>query len=80
MFVLAFEKLFVNLGEAASRIPLPDREAIGALPWRQIIGLRNILAHGYDQVDPETLYRTASTELDDLEARLNAWLAQRDRR
>ena len=42
---LATEKLFINIGEAAMRIG--DRAArIPDIPWRRIIGLRNILAHG----------------------------------
>lgn len=71
---LAFEKLFINLGEAANRIDEARRTDIPSVPWRQIIGLRNILAHGYEQIDQETLYRTATDELGPLEAALQAWL------
>lgn len=46
---LAVEKLFINLGEAAQRLADVQRAEIGGVPWRQIIGLRNILAHGYEQ-------------------------------
>ena len=44
---LATEKLFINLGEAAQRLSDAERAAIGGVPWRQIIGLLNILAQGY---------------------------------
>ena len=74
---LAVEKLFINLGEAAQRVPEVDRASIGGVPWRQIIGLRNILAHGYEQVDHETLHRTVTTELAAVEHSLADLLAQR---
>ena len=72
---LAVEKLFINLGEAAQRVPEAERANIGGVPWRQIIGLRNILAHGYEQVDHETLYRTVIHELAAVEVALVAGLA-----
>ena len=73
----AVEKLFINLGEAAMRVPEADRARLGNVPWRQIIGLRNILAHGYEQVDHETLYRTVTTELAAVEGSLADHLAKR---
>lgn len=71
---LAFEKLFINLGEAANRIAEEQRVGIPGVPWRHIIGLRNILAHGYEQIEHETLFRTASAELESIETALRAWL------
>jgi uncharacterized protein with HEPN domain len=47
------------------------------VPWRQIIGLRNILAHGYEQVDQETLFRTVQDDLAGVEAQLRAGLHAR---
>ena len=76
---LAVEKLFINLGEAAQRIPEAERAGMTGLPWRQIIGLRNILAHGYERIDQETLYRTASNDLAAVERELAAQLATRGR-
>jgi uncharacterized protein with HEPN domain len=71
---LAFEKLFINLGDAANRIDPAQRAGIVGVPWRQIIGLRNILAHGYEQIEHESVYRTASSDLAAVEAALRAWL------
>lgn len=77
VLTLAVERLFINLGEAAQRVPAADRDAVADVPWRQIIGLRNILAHGYERVDQETLYRTITTELAAGERALVARLAPR---
>ena len=70
---LAVEKLFINLGEAAARIG-DDVQRFPDIPWRRIIGLRNILAHGYEQVAHEILDETIVQELPPLEARLFASL------
>lgn len=74
---LAVEKLFINLGEAAQRVPDAQQTKMADVPWRQIIGLRNILAHGYEQVDQETLNRTVTTELDAVEEALTVRLSSR---
>jgi uncharacterized protein with HEPN domain len=73
---LAVEKPFINLGEAAARVPDDRRGAFDPMPWRQIIGLRNVLAHGYEQVEHETLYITVCQELPDVESALSKALAQ----
>ena len=75
---LATEKLFINLGEAAQRLGEAERAAITAVPWRQIIGLRNILAHGYERIEQETLYRTAASSLATVEEALVKALAARE--
>lgn len=75
---LATEKLFINLGEAAQRLSDAERASIVGVPWRQIIGLRNILAHGYERIDQETLYRTAATDLVAVEEALVKALAARE--
>ena len=33
------------------------------IPWRNIIGQRNILAHEYGQIDHELLYKTAVQDI-----------------
>jgi uncharacterized protein with HEPN domain len=65
---LATEKLFINVGEAANRIDEQARQSWPQIPWRRVIGLRNILAHGYEQVAHEILWRTIIDDLPDLEA------------
>jgi uncharacterized protein with HEPN domain len=75
VLTLAVEKLFINLGEAATRLEEPQRAKFPHVPWRQIIGLRNILAHGYEQVDHETLYRTVTSDLAAVELALVEALA-----
>lgn len=75
---LAVEKLFINLGEAAFRAGDEGPRRWPAVPWRQVIGLRNILAHGYEQIAHEVLYRTVRDELPALESALDAAMADLD--
>lgn len=40
----------VILGEAANRIPAEYQEEHSEIPWSSMIGTRNVIVHGYDQV------------------------------
>jgi uncharacterized protein with HEPN domain len=39
------------IGEAVARITPDLRENHPEVPWRQIIGMRNVLTHGYFDID-----------------------------
>lgn len=71
---LAVEKLFINLGEAATRVDAERARQMPGIPWRRVIGLRNILAHGYEQVAHEILFKTITDDLPALEASLQGVL------
>lgn len=64
---LAVEKLFINLGEAAYRVDSKFASQWPGIPWRRVIGLRNILAHGYEQIAHEILLKTITDDLPALE-------------
>jgi len=53
---LAAERAIELIGEAASRLPEDLRERHNDIPWREIIGMRNRLIHGYDAVDYEIVW------------------------
>lgn len=74
---LATEKLFINPGEAATRVG-DASAAFPEIPWRRLIGLRNILAHGYETVSHGVLYRTIEQDLPGLEALLRRALRSID--
>jgi uncharacterized protein with HEPN domain len=40
----------IIMGEAANRIPHEYQDLHPAVPWSSIIGTRNVIVHGYDQV------------------------------
>ena len=43
---------------------LPERPEI---PWKDIIGIRNRIAHGYFEIDAEMVLYTIKNDLDDLQ-------------
>lgn len=70
----AIERSLEIIGESARRISSSFMEAHPEIPWRNIIGQRNILAHEYGQIDHELLYRTAVDDVPGLIRRLETLL------
>src|SRR5438132_12943901 len=59
----AVERQLEIFGEAARKLSDAFREAHPEIPWRQIIGLRNILAHRYYDTDHVLLWKIIHGEL-----------------
>jgi uncharacterized protein with HEPN domain len=74
MRALALVRLLEVVGEAAVRVPAEDRARFSGIPWPQIIGLRNRLIHGYDEVDLDIVWQILSAELPGLVNELNRLL------
>ena len=60
---LAVSRLLEVLGEAARRVSAGFREAHPELPWTQMIGMRNVLIHAYDDVDLATVWTTIQDDI-----------------
>lgn len=65
-FNLALVRLLEIIGEAANRVPEAERARMPAVPWPQIVSLRNRLIHAYDEVDFDILWRIATHDLPQL--------------
>jgi len=76
VFELAPTRLVEVIGEAAGRVPAQIQDAHPEIPWRQIVGTRHRLVHGYDAVDHDILWRIVSDELPELVDRLRALLSE----
>jgi uncharacterized protein with HEPN domain len=69
----AVERSFEIIGEALSRLARDFPAVADRIPeHRRIIDFRNVLAHGYDVVDPRLVYGLARTRLPALLAALRA--------
>lgn len=66
ILVRALERGIEIIGEAARRISSSYMEQHPEIPWRQIIGQRNLLAHEYGQINHEMLYKTAVDDIPEL--------------
>ena len=75
--VRALVNCFTEIGEAASRLTPGARACVGKVPWRQIVGMRNIVVHVYWGIDVTELVKTARDDLpgliSTLESALAAW-------
>lgn len=73
---LALVRLLEIVGEAAARVPPAEREQLADVPWDDIVGLRNRLIHGYDQVNFDILWAILRDDLPPLVAQLERVLDQ----
>lgn len=53
---MAVERKLEILGEAARRVSGTFRAAHPELPWREVVGLRNVMSHQYDKVSYDEVY------------------------
>jgi len=60
---LSLVRLLEIVGEAARRVPEETQLRHPEIPWRQIIGLRNRLIHGYDAIDFDIMWATVTIDL-----------------
>ncbi len=68
-----------TLSEATQMLPNKLKAAYPAIPWREISGFRNILAHNYlGDIDPSTVNGVINTHLQPLEDCMKAMLAAPD--
>ena len=61
-------------GEAASRVPEDFRSAHPAIPWRKLVGMRNILVHACERVDLAEVWRVVTVDFPSLADALEALL------
>jgi uncharacterized protein with HEPN domain len=62
------------IGEAAARLPEEIRNQTPNVPWEEIIGMRNIIAHGYFEVDLEVPWKTVRLDLPPLREQMRKLL------
>lgn len=64
------------LGEAVKRLSRPFREKHPILPWELMSGMRDHLIHGYDAVDLDEVWMTASRDIPEVLTKITPLLPQ----
>lgn len=72
---LAIERLIELVGEAASHFSEEFKLAYPAIAWREIVGMRVLLAHAYHRVDFEVVWTAATVSVPELVVQLKANLS-----
>ncbi len=74
MFSRGLVSCLIEIGEAAAHLTPETRAALAAVPWTQIVAMRNRLVHGYYLIDPDIVWDTVTTHLPVLIVALEQWL------
>ena len=75
---MVVDAILLNLqviGEAAGHLPEELRERYPDVPWRKIVGLRNVIAHDYFALDRRIIWETVQNDLPTLLSQLQRILA-----
>ncbi len=65
---------FEIIGEASNKLPEEFRKKYPEVPWRSIIGLRNVLIHDYLGVDIKAVWGNLKQELPHLKEQIKSIL------
>lgn len=72
--ILSLVKEIEIIGEAAGRVSSPTRSRVPAIPWQDVVDMRNHLIHAYHDVDLNVLWDTVTKDLPPLVSALEAVL------
>ena len=59
-------KWLENIGEAANQLSKESKSRYKEIPWRQMIGMRNILVHVYHDYDLQLVFNVCKNEIPNL--------------
>ena len=62
----------LQIGELANHLTEKFISAHADIPWRNIIGLRNVVVHGYGQLDMEVVWTTLTDDIPELHKKCKA--------
>ena len=65
----------IIIGEAATHFPEEIRERNPEIRWTSVVGLRNVIAHEYFEIDPKKIWNTATIHVPELKKQMeDLWL------
>ena len=57
-----------QIGELANGLSVEFIKEYNKIPWKQIIGMRNRIVHGYDTINLEIVWNTANESITELKS------------
>jgi uncharacterized protein with HEPN domain len=70
----AVERAIEIIGEAANRVSREFQEAHPEIPWRQMVGQRNVLIHEYGDIDHALIWSVVQNHIPTLLTRIEPLL------
>ncbi len=64
------------IGEAARALAQETRELSPNIPWKQMIGMRNVLTHHYFEIDLDIVWSAVSVNIPMLQPQIEALLSR----
>ena len=55
------------IGEAAGKLPAEAKNEYNEVPWKDIIGMRNIIIHDYSDISIKRIWNTVERDIESLE-------------
>ena len=74
--IFAVEKAIEIMGEAVKNVPDSLKNSYPKVPWKNIAGMRDKLAHQYWQIDVEVIWKTVKNDLPILKRMILAILTE----
>ena len=74
--MLAVTRCLEIIGEATRQIPGTFQECNPAIPWREVVSFRNVMAHEYFGVDYEIVWDVIQAEIPTLWENISLLIAQ----
>lgn len=68
----AIERALEIIGEAAAQLSDEVKARDAHLPWREMRGLRNVVAHAYHRVDAARIWRVVTQDIPQVHERIRA--------
>ena len=63
------------IGEAVCRLSLEFMSRHSSVPWKDIIGMRNIIVHDYFGIDRDVVWRVVEKDIPELKCRIEHIIA-----
>jgi uncharacterized protein with HEPN domain len=76
---LAIVHLLEIIGEACNQVSDTVQKTYPHLPWKQIIGMRNRLIHGYFDIDLVIVWKTATEDIPPIIQQLEMIISSKQR-